>query len=422
MADFCRFFQRWGGYSPPVSYAYVLRNFEVQSTLRLEEESIASTEPLRKNVRRKAKTANNREIMMASEGEAECREESFAENHEEKEEQILAEEAGQDSKLLQVDACKEKPSKQANDDNGEQQGNTNTEVGEYVSFAMQDKDEVQNIGQQNDGIIEGKDETGGGSLELDEGTPATPKRGHYKKFAMPDKMVIGKLAAEIGNTKALRQLSLEKYPGLAESTVRSFKNLYLKEEELKKKKETPKSTKKVRGKYQNYSEEDRATIGKYAHINGNANALRHFRESFPGLSESTVRGFKNSYGKELDRLAAQERIAIEMEAITALNEGGEEPMTQEQNIGDKDCNMEVKENDVNVKDNEMNTTEMAATPLEIKTLPRRKRGRPGKITSEIEALILSYLQAIGEKDSKLLTYKAAIAITKGVIMTENRYT
>ena len=355
---------------------------------------------------------------MASEVEAKCREDSFAENHEEKEEEILHSVGiGEESKSLQVDACRGETSEQQNSGNEEQRSDANAAVGEYVSFAMQQgKGEVQNIGQET-----GKDEKGGGSLAL-EGTPATPKRGHYKKFAMPDKMIIGKLAAEIGNTKALKQLSPEKYPGLAESTVRSFKNLYLKEEELKKKKENPKSAKKVRGKYQNYTEEDRATIGKYAHTNGNANALRHFKESFPGLSESTVRGFKNSYGKELERLAAQEKMAIEMEAITALNEGEDAPMTQEQNSGDKDYSMEVKEKEAGLKGNETNTTEMAATPLEIKTLPRRKRGRPGKLTSENEALIVSYLQAIGEKDSKLLTYKAAIAITKGVIMTENRYT
>ena len=54
-----------------------------------------------------------------------------------------------------------------------------------------------------------------------------------------------------------------------------------------------------RGKYQHYSAEKRAKIGKYASENGNSKAINHFKEELPTLRESTVRTFKQAYQKRL---------------------------------------------------------------------------------------------------------------------------
>ena len=43
-----------------------------------------------------------------------------------------------------------------------------------------------------------------------------------------------------------------------------------------------------------FTGEDRAKIGKYAAENGNASAVKHFKQAHPGLGESTVRYFKKS--------------------------------------------------------------------------------------------------------------------------------
>ena len=56
---------------------------------------------------------------------------------------------------------------------------------------------------------------------------------------------------------------------------------------------------KSRGKYIQYSDEDRAKIGKYASENGNEKARHHFLGKIPHLSESTVRNFKKMYRKKL---------------------------------------------------------------------------------------------------------------------------
>ena len=50
------------------------------------------------------------------------------------------------------------------------------------------------------------------------------------------------------------------------------------------------STKK-RKRYTNFSDTDRAKIGRYAAEYGNAATQRHFKPKFPDLGESTVRSF-----------------------------------------------------------------------------------------------------------------------------------
>lgn len=59
------------------------------------------------------------------------------------------------------------------------------------------------------------------------------------------------------------------------------------------------SAARKRGKYQHYSAETCAKIGKYASDNGNSKAINHFKEELPTLKESTVRTFKQAYEKRL---------------------------------------------------------------------------------------------------------------------------
>ena len=59
------------------------------------------------------------------------------------------------------------------------------------------------------------------------------------------------------------------------------------------------SAARIREKYQHYSAETCAKIGKYASANGYSKAINHFKEELPTLKESTVRTFKRAYEKRL---------------------------------------------------------------------------------------------------------------------------
>ena len=59
--------------------------------------------------------------------------------------------------------------------------------------------------------------------------------------------------------------------------------------------------------YQNYSEEDRFKIGKYASENGATAANKKFKNSYPDMKESTVRGFKSNYDEERKKAKRQSR-------------------------------------------------------------------------------------------------------------------
>lgn len=63
----------------------------------------------------------------------------------------------------------------------------------------------------------------------------------------------------------------------------------------------PSTSKKraARGKYTIYTDEDRATIGKYASQHGNDRARKKFLDKYPKLTESTVRNFKKMYLKKV---------------------------------------------------------------------------------------------------------------------------
>ena len=51
--------------------------------------------------------------------------------------------------------------------------------------------------------------------------------------------------------------------------------------------------------YIKWTGEDRFTIGKFAAENGTAAAVRYFKSKFPKIKESSVRGFKENYEKQL---------------------------------------------------------------------------------------------------------------------------
>ena len=57
--------------------------------------------------------------------------------------------------------------------------------------------------------------------------------------------------------------------------------------------------------YQKYSGEDRFKISKYASENGATAAVRKFKNSYPAMKESTVRGFKSNYEEELKKAKRQ---------------------------------------------------------------------------------------------------------------------
>lgn len=74
------------------------------------------------------------------------------------------------------------------------------------------------------------------------------------------------------------------------------------------------STRKI-GKYQHYSPEILVKIGKYASENGNSKAINHFKGELLTLKESTVRTFKQGYGKKLREEKRKGNAVAEVVAI-----------------------------------------------------------------------------------------------------------
>ena len=56
-----------------------------------------------------------------------------------------------------------------------------------------------------------------------------------------------------------------------------------------------------RGKYNKYSSEERAALGKFPSENGTKACVKKYRKQFECLNESTVYRFKNTYRKEMAR-------------------------------------------------------------------------------------------------------------------------
>ena len=57
----------------------------------------------------------------------------------------------------------------------------------------------------------------------------------------------------------------------------------------------------TRAAYHEWKEDERYKIGKYASIHGPAAAVRKYKQQFPILNESTVRGFRKRFEEELKK-------------------------------------------------------------------------------------------------------------------------
>ena len=78
---------------------------------------------------------------------------------------------------------------------------------------------------------------------------------------------------------------------------------------------TPAAKKRrTRGKYTQYTPEQRAHIGKYALDNGNERARPHFLPNYPDLRESTIRNFKKAYKERMQ----YQRKQLHPQPVTAI--------------------------------------------------------------------------------------------------------
>ena len=81
------------------------------------------------------------------------------------------------------------------------------------------------------------------------------------------------------------------------------------------------SAARKRGKYQHYSAETRAKIGKFSSENGNSKAINHFKEELPTLKESTVRTLRQAYEKRLREEKKKGNIDATITAIPSDTRG-----------------------------------------------------------------------------------------------------
>jgi len=83
--------------------------------------------------------------------------------------------------------------------------------------------------------------------------------------------------------------------------------------------EVSKSTSKKRGCYTVYTPQQRFLIAEYAKENGTSRAARHFKPKYPGINESTIRGFLSKYDREAR--AAEIESRQQMQVIVSQPRG-----------------------------------------------------------------------------------------------------
>jgi hypothetical protein len=126
-----------------------------------------------------------------------------------------------------------------------------------------------------------------------------------------------------------------------------------------------------RGKYENYTSEERATIGKHATLHGATKASRHFSKTWGrSVPESTARRLKKEYTQKLK------------EIITASS-CSEEPVT-----------------------------------MEITTLPKKVQGRPLLLGKELDLLVQQYIKAL-RKTSSVVNTAIVQAVGEGIVQARD---
>ena len=72
-----------------------------------------------------------------------------------------------------------------------------------------------------------------------------------------------------------------------------------------------------RGKYEMFSPDEKAKIGKRAAEHGVLATIHHFSKIYPDrvLKESTVRGWKNRYKNELLKLKKSDEVAVSLQCV-----------------------------------------------------------------------------------------------------------
>ena len=145
-------------------------------------------------------------------------------------------------------------------------------------------------------------------------------------------------------------------------------------EEVQKIADSPKP--QNRGKYGSYSPQQRLQIGKYAAENSPSAAVRKFSPSLSRkLNESTVRGFKKDYLKE---------------------------------IGNRKRKLVYED-----------STESDETDLEILELPTKKRGRKLMMGEELDTLIQKYINAVRNSGGVINT-AIVKAAARGLVIAKDR--
>ena len=122
-----------------------------------------------------------------------------------------------------------------------------------------------------------------------------------------------------------------------------------------------------RGEYIKITAKDRAVIGEYAAKNGIAAAIRHFKRNgqFPSLKETSVRGWKNAYCKELLSQSSRKR-----------------------------------------------------GPVEIVELPQKRRGRPLLLGDELEQEVKIFIKAARERGTVVNT-ETVMGTARGVVISHD---
>ena len=131
------------------------------------------------------------------------------------------------------------------------------------------------------------------------------------------------------------------------------------------------------GKYNRYTPEERAAIGRYAAENGPTQAARHFSEKLKmKISEPTARKFKEEYLKKLQEITV---------------------------IAKQPCS---------------SGSSTTSIPVEVKVLPTKTQGRPLLLGEELDKCVQDYIKNLREIGGVINT-AIVIGATIGIVSARN---